>query len=269
MDYQTHDYHPEDNEPLDLKADFLNQEEGYLLHAFLRSKCNGLPSTHDALSTTQHTNSTFGTFSGLSRYDSDDESIISIKASVIFEVNDSQRNHDIAVVDYDFRLSCGTISGGIEEDPEPALNASCPNFSAIPETGDFVADSNLQDSMSSLNEAFEKLNKCMERTARSRAMIRKKLSSENPVKPLEKEESQRSLISSSSNRSNPSLSGHDSSGSHSSMGNLSWKGPKNISFRTPSKATKVYHNLKKRVQRDLNRVPSSRGLVRRQHISGV
>jgi hypothetical protein len=98
------------------------------------------------------------------------------------ELLDDERE-EFAVEDYAIpRLASGNIAS-FEDDSDSSMTpASFPEISEHAyrdnkERQDDEEQLNLQDSVGSLNEAFEKLDKCMERTAQSRAMLREKMDS--------------------------------------------------------------------------------------------
>jgi hypothetical protein len=88
------------------------------------------------------------------------------------------RSEEFAVEDYDFpRLASGTIASFGDDSNSPMT----PSFREISEYAcqDEEEQPNYQDSVGPLNEAFEKLDKCMERTAQTRAMLREKMGSQS------------------------------------------------------------------------------------------
>jgi hypothetical protein len=95
-----------------------------------------------------------------------------------------ERSKEFAVEDYAFpRLASGTIAS-FEDDSDSLMTPPFPEISEHScqideERQDDEEQLNFQDSVGSLNEAFEKLDKCMERTAQSRAMLREKLASQS------------------------------------------------------------------------------------------
>jgi hypothetical protein len=88
------------------------------------------------------------------------------------------RSEEFAVEDYGFpRLASGTIASFGDDSDSPMT----PSFREISDHAcqEEEEQLNFQDSVGPLNEAFEKLDKCMERTAQSRAMLREKMGSQS------------------------------------------------------------------------------------------
>jgi hypothetical protein len=88
------------------------------------------------------------------------------------------RSEEFAVEDYGFpRLASGTIAsfGDDSDSPMPPLFREISEHACQDEGGQL----NFQESVGPLNEAFEKLDKCMERTAQTRAMLREKMGSQS------------------------------------------------------------------------------------------
>jgi hypothetical protein len=95
-----------------------------------------------------------------------------------------------AFVNQALHISCDAVSS-FEDSSYEMLQESLSSFHEICEDEEFVPETTFNDSMSSLDAAYEKLNACMERTAQSRKLIR--MSQKQPSVTLSREDSQRSL----------------------------------------------------------------------------
>jgi hypothetical protein len=126
--------------------------------AFLRSKKN-----QSTLSGTQHTNSTFDTFAQDQQWEDDGDDVPDEESIVSFDINDIE-NDLIPLSSYN----------------EDAVDEALKWTEAFMDHDDDSKESSIEeaplhDSMSSLNETFEKLTKCMERSAHTRQLLTKQL----------------------------------------------------------------------------------------------
>jgi hypothetical protein len=119
------------------------------LTAFLRSK------KQDTLSGTQHTNSTFDTFSGVQEWQYDDDGLD----------NESVFSLDINDIENDLI----PLSSYNEDAVDEALKWTGAFMDQDDEES--IEEAPLHDSMSSLNNAFENLTKSMERSAFTRQLV--------------------------------------------------------------------------------------------------
>jgi hypothetical protein len=179
------DTHWSDQNPLDISDE--PQEDDYsAFQAFLRSPSKRHIDEEDDLSITDHISITDGTASFATyRYDSDDDSI-SLREATKDQSNNNARPLVFDVVDCALQLTGESVS----RFEDTALDSS---FSENHHSGDVASDDETISSFF-LNAAFEKLNKCMKETSRSRAMLRKKLflTSEPSACPMN-DDSQRSV----------------------------------------------------------------------------
>jgi hypothetical protein len=138
--------------------------------AFLRSKKN-----QSTLSVPQHTHSTFDTFAPEDQeWEDDDEDVLDEESLVsLFDINDikndviplSSYNDD--AVDEALKWTEAFMDHDNDSDEESSIE-----------------EAPLHDSMSSFNETFEKLTKCMERSALARQLLTRQLPTQCSEKSL-------------------------------------------------------------------------------------
>ena len=238
------------------------------LTAFLRSSNRREPVVvnnrqQDVLSNTQHTVSTFGTSDSHVR-DNDiqdfDDMDSMFDDDIMFDggLNDVNNEGVLSgdAVDQAFKISCDTVHSFQKSDSYPSLQGSFSSFHEIIDDSEVLLNDEphptppVDITMSALNEAFAKLNACMERTAKSRQLLKQSAKScDNSVSS-----------SSRLNNEHPRPVGVSSnSGLGPPRGDVLRRQVSNESFRMMSRGA-----LKRHVSNESLRIASRSGLLKRQ-----
>ena len=209
LNHQEHDPTLRDS-TMDCSATKTLEKRDTPMQAFLRAK-----KINDGMSMTQHTATTLGEscqdFSEYNEEDFDDSDNLSVLSIDIFTREDlfTRSEYNAEAVDEALMLS-SELDCYTDEETMERNNGN----------KEFEDQLSFNDSMSSLNLAFEKLNKCMERSALTRNLIRHY--SEKSLSVMNKDENpQANHVK--LEKPDGCLNGLNSSSSLSSIGNASWK----------------------------------------------